>query len=175
MSGDDRTRTDRKRSFRQAGAGLSKALADTAARRGFAEPEVLLRWPEIVGADLAPLCRPVAISYGRGTQLGATLTLEVAGGRGPEIEASGPVILERINAHYGYRAVGRLKIRQLGPGGFSEAQAGFRGPEAPEFETSEAARNRAKALATGIRRPGLRAALERLGARVLSRQDRTTR
>ncbi len=156
------------RQFRQVGAGLAGRLTEAAARRGFAEPEVLLRWPEIVGADVAPHCQPSKIAYSRAPSLGATLVVEVAAGRGPEIQASAPRILERINRHYGYRAVARLKIVQAPVAGFSESPAIFRGPE-PDAAPPAEARAEAERLTAEIRSAGLRTALARLGARVLAR------
>ncbi len=158
--------------FRQVSAGLRAGLTEAAARRGFAVPEVLLRWAEIAGAALAPHCRPVEVRYGRGPSLGATLVVETEGGRGPEIEMSAPAILERVNAFYGYRAVTRLRIVQAGPGGLAEDGAGFEGPgQGDERATLAAARAEAARLAEGFRSPGLRGVMARLGAHVLSRPE----
>ena len=172
MSGTDVTTQQRQRRGgrgRHAGGALRGPLGEAAARRGFAEPEVLVRWPEIVGADLAGRCVPVKVSYGRRAPgLGATLTVRVTGAHGPEVELLAPTILERINAFYGYRAVARLRITQAGaPGGFAEPAAGFSGPGADDVPSPEA-RARAEDLTRDIAHPGLRRALARLGARVLS-------
>lgn len=161
--------------FRQAGQPVRARLAQAAARRGFAEPDVLLRWPEIVGAALAPACRPVKVIYGRAPALGATLLVEADGPRAIEIEHLAPRILERINQYYGYRAVSRLSISQAGGAacGFAEPGAGFahRAVEAeteivPAAETT----NAADALVADVRDPGLRATLGRLAAYVLTRR-----
>ncbi|MEL6217661.1 MAG: DUF721 domain-containing protein [Pseudomonadota bacterium] len=156
--------------FRQAGADLKATLTETAGKRGFAEPDILLRWTEIVGAALAPHCRPVKVSYGRSQTLGATLVVEVTGARAPEIELSAPRILERINSHYGYRAISRLKVTQTQaqPAGFAEAAAAF--DHKPHGETPSAEATRAAAeLTENIRDPALRAVLTRLGGHILGR------
>ncbi|GMG82976.1 DUF721 domain-containing protein [Paralimibaculum aggregatum] len=172
---EPRGQRPRRREFRQIGAGLSRRMVETAAKRGFAEPEVLMRWPEIVGAALAPSCRPVKVRFGAAPSLGATLVVEVVGARGPEVELSAPQILERINQYYGYRAVSRLKVVQTGTAGFAEAQAAFRGHpgEDDETATTAAARAEAERLVAGIRSPGLRKVMARLGALVLSRAGHT--
>lgn len=183
-----------RRGFRSAGAAARPALTPLAEAQGFAESEVLLRWAEIAGAALAALCHPVKVSYGRGASLGATLTVRAEGPAALEIEHCAPQILERINAHYGYRAISRLRITQ-GTGlageaqpGFAEDAAGFAGPDGgtparaarnplrgearPPAPVTPEARARAEALAAGVRDPGLRDALARMGAFVLSRPAR---
>ncbi len=170
----ERERPRGKRGFRQAGSALRRDLADRAGARGFAEPEALIRWPEIVGADLAAACRPVSVGYGRGPGLGATLLVEADGARATEIEHRAPQIVDRINAYYGYRAIARIRITQSGgaPEGFAEARAGFaHGPRATERRPDAAATAEAERLAAGVRDAGLRAVLARLGAAILARPE----
>jgi hypothetical protein len=177
--------------FRIAGAAARPALVPLAARHGFAESEVLIRWREIAGEALAALCHPVKVAYGRGAALGATLMVRAEGPAALEVEHRAPQIIERINAHYGYRAISRITITQ-GTGlagearGLAEGQAAFQGPgdaarpaenpwrgEArPPAPATDAARARAAAMAEGIGDPRLREALTRLGAFVLSRPPR---
>jgi hypothetical protein len=152
--------------FRRAADQTRPVLDKVAGRQGFAEPDVLLRWSEIVGEALAPTCRPVRVTYGR-RGLGATLVLRTDGARAPEVEHLAPRIIERVNQFYGYRAVARIRITQSGAvPGFAEKQAGFAAapPEPTEVDTERAA-----ALTGGIEDAGLRAALTRLGANVLAR------
>lgn len=164
------TKQHRARGFESAAAVSRKRLDKAAARHGFAEPEVLLRWAEVVGERLAGLCSPVKVSYPRGHGLGATLVVRSAPARAPEVEHLGPQIVERVNRLYGYRAVSRLKVTQSGAGaqGLAEAPSPFAGPQR-NAEPSDEAVARAATLARGIRDDGLRAALTRMGAHVLSR------
>ena len=178
----------RGRAFHRAGGTVATRLSEAAARRGFAEPGILVRWGEIVGADLAGDCQPVKISYGRASPgLGATLLVRAAGARATEIEHRAPQIVQRVNAFYGYRAVSRLRLTQASGArgrarGFAEPAAPFAGkpaePDGPPPEPDPDAQARAAAMVSGIRRPGLRDALARLGAAVLSgakdqRKERT--
>ncbi|MCL5776369.1 DUF721 domain-containing protein [Limibaculum sp. FT325] len=178
--------------FRAAGAAARARVVPLAGRQGFAEAAVLLHWPEIVGAAWAGLCHPVKVTYGRGAELGATLMVRADGPAALELEHRAPQIVERINAHYGYRAIARLRITQ-GSGlagesrvGFAEDPAAFAGAvsaapgakpaanpwrgeaRAPVPVTAEA-RARAAEMAEGLRNPELRDALARMGAFVLSR------
>jgi len=165
----------RGRPFHRAGEALGRRLSEAAAKRGFAEPDVLIRWAEIVGADLARDCQPVRITYGRAAPgLGATLLVQANGARATEIEHRVPQIVERVNAFYGYRAVSRIRLTQATgragqPGGFAEDAPGFSGKPPVPPPPDAAATARAAELARDIRDPVLRAALIRLGACVLGR------
>lgn len=157
--------------FRRAGSSSRAPVDAAASRHGFAVSDVLLRWQEVVGEELACLCHPVKVSYGRGRSLGATLVVEVDGARGPEVDMQAPRIVERVNGFYGYRAISRLSITQAGTGscGFAEAQAPFAGPAAPRAaEPGRAEVRRAAQLAAEVQNPALRDALTQMGAYVLS-------
>ncbi len=163
----------RGRGFRSAGETARRRLGEAAAGHGFAEPEVLLRWPEVVGERLSGLCVPVKVSYSRAGRLGATLVVRVEGARATEVEHLGPRIIERVNQFYGYRAIVRLEVTQTtggASGGFAEESAGYKGrPQAAPAEPSPEAEARAAELTRGIESEALRAALTRMGAHVLSR------
>jgi hypothetical protein len=164
-------KTRRRGGFRRASDETRPVLDKVAGRQGFAQAEVLLRWAEIVGEALAPTCRPVRVSYrgerGRDQSLGATLVVQTTSARAPEVEHLAPRIVERVNQFYGYRAVARIRLTQMGTGpGFSEARAPFARPEAVPTDGDTAT---AAALTEGVEDAGLRAALTRLGANVLAR------
>ena len=173
-SGKSRTqsglKTARGRGFRSAAETARRRLGEAAARHGFAEPEVLMRWPEVVGEQLSSICVPVKVSYSRAQRLGATLVVRTEGARAPEVEHLGPRIVERVNQFYGYRAIDRLKVTQTTtPGGFAEEPTRFTGPS-PGVPTTPgpAAQARAAELTRGIQNEALRAALTRMGAHVLA-------
>ncbi|MEM7743408.1 MAG: DciA family protein [Pseudomonadota bacterium] len=156
--------------FHRASRTARAALTRVASSAGFAEADVLMRWAEIVGADLAPRCRPVKVTYGGKKSLGATLVVQSDSGRAPEVEHLSPAIIQRVNQFYGYRAISRIRISQSSiRGGFAEGQSAFQGPDATptaaELETAER-------MAEGVQSAGLRAALSRMGANVLA-QART--
>lgn len=157
--------TRREHGFRAAGSLLAPHLREAGEKRGFAVARLLTHWAEVVGADLARLAEPVKLSWGQ-KGFGATLTLRVAGPAGPMVEASRETIRTRVNACYGYNAVARIVLTQVsGAAGFAEPAAGF----APAASPDPRAARQAGALAEGIADEGLRAALARLGAHVLSR------
>lgn len=171
----------RMRGFEQAGSLLQRRVRAVGEGRGFAVAQVLTRWDEIAGPELARMARPVKISYAaRG--MGATLVLLAPGALAPLVEMAREKLRERVNACYGYHAVSRIRITQTAAAGFAEAQAGFAGAPAPlpaeaeaEAETeggtgSGAVRAEARRLAAGIGDAGLRGLLEEMGQGILSRQ-----
>lgn len=153
--------------FRRAADQTRPVLDKLAGRHGFAQPDVLLRWAEIVGEALSPTCRPVRVSYHGERGLGATLVVQTNGARAPEVEHLAPRIIERVNQFYGYRAVARIRITQSGAApGFAEATSAF---ATPAVDPTGPEMDRAAALTEGVEDAGLRAALTRLGANVLAR------
>jgi hypothetical protein len=169
------------RGFLHAAALSSDHVRSAFSRRGFAESRVLTEWDAIVGEALAPLCRPVKVSYSAGG-FGATLIAMTSGARAPEVEMLGPRIIERVNAFYGYRAISRFKVvqtaRGMGAGGFAEPSRGFdRGGAAkpiPRPVSEEQARAVAGAV-LAVESDALRGALDRLGRNIISRSNAAIR
>lgn len=95
---------------------VRRTLADTFARQGFASTELVTHWSDIVGAEIAAHCEPLRLKWPRGGDVEApepaTLMLRVEGPTAIEIQHLAPVILERVNRFFGWRAVGRLSLRQ---------------------------------------------------------------
>lgn len=165
--------TRRGRGFRSPAETARRRLGEAAAGHGFAEPEVLLRWAEVVGERLSGLCTPVKVAYPRSQELGATLIVRSEGARAPEVEHLGPRIIERVNQFYGYRAIRKLKVTQTTePAGFAEQPARFAG-RPPAAPTAPDAKSQARAaeMTRKIQNDDLRAALTRMGAHVLARSD----
>ncbi|MAQ84655.1 DUF721 domain-containing protein [Psychromarinibacter halotolerans] len=160
----------RKRGFERASGLLSTRIREVGEKRGFAVSRVLTHWAEIVGADVAAICRPVNVSYGRGG-FGATLTVLTTGAQAPMLEMQKDQIRERVNACYGYTAIARLRITQTAPTGFAEGQAAFApAPATPKPQPAPEVRERAAEASAAVADDSLRRALEALGANVLSRQ-----
>jgi hypothetical protein len=94
------------------GGTLSVALA----KQGFASTELVSRWPEIVGAEVAAHSEPIRIIWKRGGEdeapEPATLVLRAEGPAAIEIQHLSNVILERVNRFFGWQAVGRIALRQ---------------------------------------------------------------
>ena len=160
--------TRRAKGFAQAGGLVQTQIRKAGEARGFAVSRLLTHWAEVVGQDIARLCRPVRIHYGKGA-MGATLTVLARGAAGPILQAQLPDIRARVNACYGYNAVAQIRITQTAAEGFAEPQAGWGGQPAAMPTPAPEQRAAAADLADGVTDPDLRAALAGLGARVLSR------
>src|SRR6187402_1551411 len=95
---------------------LSDVFSDAYARQGFAARELVTRWAEIAGAEVAAHSEPLKIQWPRPVegqpQEPATLVLRVEGPMALEIQHSSDVILQRVNRFFGWHAVGRLALRQ---------------------------------------------------------------
>ncbi len=167
----------RMRGFEPAGGLLRDPIRKVGESRGFAISRLLTHWPEVAGPDLAPLCRPVKVSYAP-QGLGATLTLLASGAAAPLVQMQLEKLRARVNAIYGYAAISRIRVTQTAAQGFlapglAEAQRPFDGanirPPSPQALTR--AQGVVAGLTEGVADSGLKAALERLATHVLTRQN----
>ncbi|WP_417258680.1 DUF721 domain-containing protein [Celeribacter sp.] len=146
----------------------SRIRAATEAR-GFSETRLLTHWPEVVGEQTAAMARPIKVSYAKGG-FGATLTLLTTGAFAPMLQAELPKIRDRVNAVYGFSAISRIHITQTAPTGFAAGRVQF---ETTKKDTKPALDpklvHEAHEMSTGVHDEGLRAALEKLGANVLTK------
>ena len=94
---------------------LRKTLNEGFARQGFASSEIVTRWADVAGAEVAEHCEPIKIQWPRGPQdepQPGTLVLRVEGPAALEIQHMSGVILERVNRFFGWNAVGQIALRQ---------------------------------------------------------------
>jgi hypothetical protein len=155
--------------FARAGGLVQPQIRKAGEARGFAVSRLLTDWAEVVGQDVAKLCRPVKVGYAKGG-LGGTLTLLARGAAGPMLQAQLPMIQQRVNACYGYNAVAKILITQTAAEGFAESQTPFSGRPKADASPTPDMHAAAASLADTVADPGLRDALAGLGARVLSRK-----
>jgi hypothetical protein len=161
----------RMRGFEAASGLLRDPIRKAGETRGFAVTRLLTHWPEVAGADLAPLCRPIKVSYGQGG-LGATLTLLASGAAAPLVQMQVDRLREKVNAIYGYAAISRIRVTQTAAEGFAEPQRPFEGPNIapPSPEKLARAQQVVSGMTDGVTDTGLRDALDRLATNVLIRQ-----
>jgi len=148
--------------MRVIGTELSRIAGPVLGKRGFAEAQLISEWAAIIGDDLAEHCTPDKLSFARGERREGTLQLSVAAGFAPELQHREPMIVERINAFFGYRAVARLRLTQRPP----SRQTRRRIPPSPRPLSTGENQQLGKALSTVADEP-LREALDRLGRAVL--------
>jgi hypothetical protein len=130
-------------------------------RRGFASVEIVTGWPSIVGTALAAESSPERLSFPPGKRLDGTLHVRASGPLALEIQHLEPVILDRINTYFGYRAVARITLAQ-GP---RPARRDAPAPPAPR-PPDPARRAAVEQQTRDIGDAELRGALNRLGEAV---------
>lgn len=150
-------------------AALGRLTRPLAQRRGALFGEILAQWTEIVGERLAEETAPERLTYPGQAGHGATLEIAVSGAEALELQHLAPLVVEKINGFFGYRAVGALKLRQMP-----------RPPKRPSREAAAvlqprrvgpldpAAEARLAELLAGVADKPLAQALERLGRSLLS-------
>jgi hypothetical protein len=141
---------------------LSEVFSDAYAKQGFAARELVTRWAEIAGPEIAAHSEPIKMQWPRPVegqpQEPATLVLKVEGPMALEIQHSSDVILARVNRFFGWSAVGRLALRQ--------APLSRRNRTAPPPPPDPKSVERVAETLSEIEDEQLRAALARLGAAI---------
>lgn len=141
---------------------LGATLNDALKSQGFASAEIIARWADIAGPEIAASSEPMKISWpratGETTPEPGTLVLRVDGPAALEIQHLSAVILERVNRFFGWQAIGRIALRQ--------APLRRRGPAAMPPRINPEAAARIAASLPNIEDDDLRGALSRLGAAI---------
>jgi hypothetical protein len=150
-----------KSTARPLAALVAKPLNDAFKKQGFASREIVTRWPQIAGAEIAQFAEPVRMQWPRQADdesAPGTLVLRVDGPAAIEVQHHSGLIIERVNRFFGWQAIDRVVLRQ--------APLSRKNVRKPRPKLDPAA---AKAVAeglTGIADEPLRTALGRLGAAV---------
>ena len=153
---------------------IDVCLGPALAAQGFAASDIIVAWTEIVGERLASFTQPLRIEWPRGAAARdrdarpepATIFVRVESAFALEMQHLAPVVIERVNAHYGWRCVGRVVLKQ-GP---VKRPAP---PPAPASALTEEDRRRVTEAVGGVGEDALRGALERLGQAVVGARHGT--
>jgi hypothetical protein len=150
------------------GVTLGRLTRPALKKRGAALGDILARWREIAGPLLAAETQPEKLVYAAGAAAGATLEIAVSPAFALEVQHLSPLIIERINGYFGYRAVAGLRLKQM-PIRLAE-------PAAPPSRTirplTAAEQAKLAAMLDGVADRGLRQALEKLGRSLLGARPR---
>jgi hypothetical protein len=166
----DATRHDPGRRFnapKALGLATSRLTNPVLKKRGAALVDILGHWTAIVGPLLAAETQPERLIYAAGAGHAATLEVAVSPAFALELQHLSPLVVEKINGYFGYRAVAGLKLKQMP----------IRRPESPRDSglatrrerhplTDQQQRQLAEMLA-GIEDKSLRQVLESLGRSLL--------
>lgn len=151
---------------------IDACLGPALQAQGFAASDILVAWSDIVGARLAETCRPLRLEWRRRGQgfdrdarpEPATLIVRVESAYALEMQHLGPIILERVNTHYGWRCVGRLVLKQG-----QVRRAPVRSTHTRVLDEGD--RGRLDIATAGVGEDGLKAALDRLGTAVIGSRN----
>lgn len=111
---------------RAVGALVPKITKKVFEKFGFSTATLLTDWAIIIGGDLAAFTAPERLKWPRGFEgalpagetetetgrPGATLMLRVEPARALDIQYKARLLIDRINAYFGYRAVAEIRIIQ---------------------------------------------------------------
>ena len=153
----------RENGFRAVGGLAQRLTSGLAKGRSASIARLRAEWSAVVGADLARICRPEALTASRGARsskgAGKILRLRVPGAAALEIQHMAGQIVERVNGYFGHRMIDDIRLVQ---GAISTAPAAAPRPAPDARKMAEMTERTAAA----VEDPELRAALARLGARV---------
>jgi hypothetical protein len=145
-----------------------RLVAKPLGKRGFAAAALVGQWAAIVGPALANSTLPLRVVFPRGERKGGTLHLKVASGAmALQLQHLGPLIVERVNGHFGYAAVAQLALTQ-GPLPRRAAPPSVQAAPVAAHEIDPALAERIATLPEG----DLRQALTNLGRRLASAWQR---
>ncbi|MDX2144258.1 MAG: DciA family protein [Rhodospirillaceae bacterium] len=148
------------------GALTGKAAGPALGKRGLAGGQLITHWGSIVGEELAALACPLELKFPRQRNDGASLILRVAHGSAATlIQMKTPVILERVNAFFGYAAVWRIQAVQGPLPQPTQRPAPPPAPLAPQA-AAEVAR-----CVDGVRSAEVKSALLKLGETLARRRQ----
>ena len=80
-------------------------------RLGSIQNHIFFNWAHIAG-QYADITIPYKIKFGRKKNIDGQITIKVQNGFGVEIQYAIPVLLDQINARFGFKAISKIKIIQ---------------------------------------------------------------
>jgi hypothetical protein len=134
-------------------------------KHSLAEASLLTEWPSVVGADIARMAVPRGIRFpNRNQRREGTLELRVAAAHATRLKHQEPLVVERVNAFFGYKAVASLRL--LHDGRLDRKAAQDRTTERESGEAATSSPETERKVTQQVERvadPELREALARLG------------
>lgn len=145
---------------------LAKITTPLAQKQGFIRASILLDWNLIVGEKFAEFCQPEKIIFPHERRTGGRLTLKTSSAFALELSHLEPLIVEKINQYFGYKAVDKLLIKN----GKVTPRAKKQHPTPTVDATTQA---QLEDMTRDIHDPKLRQTLIELGKGVLSESNNT--
>lgn len=146
------------------GVALGRLTRPIMKQRGVALAEIINHWNEIAGPLLTLETQPEKLIYAAGAGHAATLEIAVSPAFALELQHLAPLIVEKINSYFGFRAVEKLRLRQTP----------IHRPESPQTAKRDSRpltaeqRTKLSEMLDGVEDRELRQALENLGRSLFS-------
>ena len=80
-------------------------------RLGSIQNQIFFNWAHIAG-QYADITIPDKIKFGRKKNIDGQITIKVQNGFGLEVQYAIPLLLDQINARFGFKAISKIKIIQ---------------------------------------------------------------
>ena len=80
-------------------------------RLGSIQNHIFFNWAHIAG-QYADITIPYKIKFGRKKNIDGQMTIKVQNGFGLEVQYAIPLLLDQINARFGFKAISKIKIIQ---------------------------------------------------------------
>ena len=80
-------------------------------RFGSIQNHIFFNWAHIAG-QYADITIPHKIKFGRKKNIDGQITIKVQNGFGLEVQHAIPILLDQINARFGFKAISKIKIIQ---------------------------------------------------------------
>jgi hypothetical protein len=94
------------------GVPIAKITRPVFGRRGFIHGALASDWPAIVGSALAGQTLPLSVRFPKGERTGGVLEIKVAASAfSTQLQHLAPLVIERVNGYFGWKAVDRIKLR----------------------------------------------------------------
>ena len=146
-----------------------RILGPVLRKQGRAFQEIAKNW-SFIGGDAAKWSLPLAVTFPDTEDATATLTVAVSSARAPEIQMLTPELIERANACFGYKAIGRVRIDQSSPH-IAQPSAPAKQHQPSRWVISAEDKAAMEKLLSDIKDPDLRQALDA----ILSARDHATK
>jgi hypothetical protein len=98
--------------LRPFGNTLPRGMRGILKKNGFNYSEIISKWSLLVGKEISEYAQPKVIKMRQGNTNG-TLVLSIARGNEINIEYSKNEIINKINSHFGYKLINKIKVQTL--------------------------------------------------------------
>lgn len=135
---------------------------------------LLVAWSDIVGEEMARQAIPERVTLSGGGRESGVLVLRVGSADAMTVSYAAPELLQRINSHFGYRAIAKITLKQSPVGPRPLAPNAGQAKRLPINGGQEIDAQAVEGLSSTLAEvtdPEIRQALERFGRALMSRED----